>query len=375
MRARVLIVGAGPAGLATAAALAGHGIEARLIDRNPDVGGAYARMDPDLLMTTPSALVGLPGLAAPRGAPYLTAAGYHRYLVAYAEHHRLRAERAAVAAVAPLGRGYRITLTAPDPIADGTAEPGDALAPGAAPDPIDVDAVVLATGMFDTPVRPTLLGLPADGPADGARPRVVHAGAWRIADARAGQRVLIIGGASSAVEIAEACARADAVVTVSVRDAIAISPATVLGHDPTLLLMPLLARLPPALAPGFCAGRRAVPAADRGFGALRRAGRIAVVPAVARIDGRAVVLVDGRRLDVDVIVLATGYRHAVAPAPAALVRDDRGVPRTVDGQSRSHPGLFVVGAPCVRRAASQYVYGMARDAPAIARAIVARLRS
>ena len=52
--------------------------------------------------------------------------------------------------------------------------------------PIDVDAVVLATGMFDTPVRPTLLGLPADGPADGARPRVVHAGAWRIADARAG---------------------------------------------------------------------------------------------------------------------------------------------------------------------------------------------
>lgn len=363
MRARVLIVGAGPAGLATAAALAGQGVEARLIDRNPDVGGAYARMDPDLVMTTPSALVGLPGLAAPRDAPYLTAARYHRYLVAYAEHHRLRAERAAVAAVARSGRGYRIELAA----VDGGA--------GAARDPIDVDAVVLATGMFDTPVRPTLLGLPADGPADAARPRVVHAGGWRIADARAGQRVLIVGGASSAVEIAEACARADAVVTVSVRDAIAIAPATVLGHDPTRLLMPLLARLWPALAPGFCAGRRAVPAADRGFGALRRAGRIAVVPAVARVDGRAVVLVDGRRLDVDVIVLATGYRHAVAPAPAALSRDDRGVPRTVDGQSRSHPGLFVIGAPCVRRAASQYVYGMARDAPAIARAIVAGLRS
>lgn len=362
MGARVLIVGAGPAGLATAAALAARGVGARLVDRTGAVGGAYARMDPEVVMTTPSALVGLPGLPAPRAAPYLTAAAYHAYLEAYAARHGLIAEAAEVRVVTPRAGGYHVRLAT--------------MGGGGRPDIVDVDVavVVLATGMFDFPVRPPLAGLAPDGPADAQRPRVVHAAGWRVADARAGERVLVIGAASSAVEIAEACARAGAIVTVSARDRIAIAPATVAGVDPTLLLLPLLGRLRPLFAPGFCAGRRAVPAADRGFGALRRAGRITVAPAVARFEDRTAVLVDGARLDVDVVILATGYRHAAAPAPADLARDDRGVPRTREGESRSHPGLFVVGAPCARRAASQYIYGMARDAPAIADAIVRGLR-
>ncbi len=365
MGPRVLIVGAGPAGLACAASLAARGVSPLLVDRTGVAGGAYARMDPALVMSTPSALVGLPGLPAPRTAPYLTAAAYHAYLEAYADHHRLVPEPAQVTAVARVGRGYRVRLLS-ETRTSSDADPGPHR-------DLDVDAVVLATGMFDWPVRPTLVGLPADGPADAARPRVVHAAAWRKADARAGQRVLIVGGATSAVEVAEAYARAGADEQLSVRDRVAISPATVLGRDLTAWVMPLLARLRPALARGFCAGRRAVPAADRGFGAFRRAGRIAVVPAVARFDGRAAILVDDRRLTVDVVILATGYRHPVAPGPADLARDDRGLPRTRDGESRSHPGLFVIGAPCSRRAASQYLYGMARDAPAIAAVIAARL--
>ncbi len=360
MGARVLIVGAGPAGLAVAAELARLGVAARLVDRTGAPGGAYGRMDPDLLMTTPSTLVSLPGLRAPHAAAYLTAGAYHRYLVAYAERHRLAPEPLAVTALVRAGRGFRASLAG---VSGTRTDPAQ---------PIDCDAVVLATGMYDFPVRPTLVGLPADGPGDPTRPRVVHAGAWRIADARAGERVLIIGGASSAVEIAEHCARAGAEVAVSVRDRVAIAPLTVLGRDPTRLLMPVLGRLRPWQAPGFCAGRRSVPAADRGFAALRRSGALTVVPAVARVDGRAVELVDGRRLPVDTLILATGYRYACAPAPIELARDDRGVPRTRDGESRSHPGLFVLGAPCVRRAASQYLYGIARDAPAVARAITTR---
>ncbi|HVV86433.1 MAG TPA: NAD(P)-binding domain-containing protein [Kofleriaceae bacterium] len=368
--ARVLIVGAGPAGLAVAACLRERGVGARLVDRHAVAGGAYRRMDPEILMTTPSALVGLPGLDAPRTTPYLTAEAYGAYLERYAEHHRLVPERARVTAIAREGSAYRVALTGATTAA--AADP--VLVPDLGPARVDLfDAIVLATGMFDFPVRPTLAGLPSSA-ATGAPPRVVHAADWRVADARAGERVLIIGGASSAVEIAEACARVGAIVSVSARDRLAIQPATVLGVDPTRALMPLLGRLPPALAPAFCSGRMTVPAADRGFGALRAAGRIAVVPAVARFDGDHAVLVDGRRLDVDIVVLATGYRYAVEPAPAELARDDRGVPRTRHGESRSHPGLFVIGAPCVRRAASQYLYGMARDAPVIADAIARRLR-
>ena len=139
MGPRVLIVGAGPAGLAAAAALAARGARARLIDRTGSVGGAYARMDPDLVMTSPAALVGLPGLAIPRGEPYLTAAGYQRYLEAYAAHHELIVERAEVTAVARTGSRYRVVVRSETRTAQ-----------------LEVDAVVLATGMFDWPLRPTL---------------------------------------------------------------------------------------------------------------------------------------------------------------------------------------------------------------------------
>ena len=377
MGAGVLIVGAGPAGLATAAALRGRGVEARLVDRYGVAGGAYARMDPEILMTTPSRLVSLPGLQAPREKAYLTAAEYARYLAEYGERTGLTVERGEVVELERAsggGEGYVGRIEARGERGTETERAGTGTGTGTGEKGETWAVVVLATGMFDVPVRPRIEGLPEDGAATAARPRVVHAANWRVAEAKEGERVIVIGDASSAVEIAEACARAGSVVSISVRDRVAISPATVLGVDPTLALMPLLARLPPFLARSFCRGRVKVPAADRGFGALREQGRIVVVPAVARVDGRTVALVDGRRLAVDVIVLATGYRHATAPAPRDLARDERGLPRTRDGESRSHPGLFVVGAPCARRAASQYVYGMALDAPAIADAIARRLR-
>jgi putative flavoprotein involved in K+ transport len=381
---RVLIVGGGPAGLATAAALAARAIGARVVDRHGVAGGAYARMDPDIVMTTPSALVSLPGLRAPHGEPYLRTGAYGAYLREYARRTGVTVEPRRVTALERGERGYRVTMTIADDADDADASAtanantaasanADANAGASASTIVDVAIVVLATGMFDHPVRPVLAGLPADGAATPARPRVVHAADWRIADARAGERVLILGGASSAVEIAEACARAGSLVTVSARHGVAITRETIAGVDPTRVLMPLLGRLPPSLARGFCAGRRAVPATDRGFGALRRAGTITVVGALARLDGRTAIVGDGRRLAVDVVVLATGYRYANLPAPADLARDERGVPRTRDGESVSHRGLFVIGAPCVRRAASQYLYGMARDAPAIADTIARRL--
>jgi putative flavoprotein involved in K+ transport len=337
------VIGAGPAGLATAAALATRGVEIRMIDREALIGGAYARMDPTLLMTSPAALTGLPGMTAPppRAGLYLTAAEYVAYLRDYADAHDLVPEAATVSRVRVSGPGYRVEL--------------------ASGEVVDAETIVVASGVFDHPYRPTFAGTPAM--------RVIHSAEWRRDLVKLGMRVVVVGGATSAVEIAELCARAGCTTTVAARR-IAIGPQQVLGLDPTFISLPLLAYVRPHQ---FCRGTYTVPAGDRGFAKLRRNGSLAVRREPVRIDGTIVELADGHRCEADLVVLATGYQHAAPFLPEDLARTPRGIADTRRNESVSHRGIFVVGAPCARAAASQYLYGIARDARRVADTIKARV--
>ncbi len=338
-----LVIGAGPAGLATAALLRRGGMAVRLVDREARVGGAYARLDGTLLMTSPARLTLLPD-GPPTGTlpAYFTASEYLAYLTAYAARHAVVPERATIEEVRASGPGY--------------------LARVRGAEPITTEIVVVASGVHDWPHRPVFAGTPAVP--------VVHAAQWVTeTHARAGSRVLIVGGATSAVEIAEHCARRGCITTLATRK-LALGPQTILGFDPANLVLPLLARLRPR---GFCAGDT-VPAGDRGFAALRDRGAIAVHREPISIAGRTATLADGHRCEIDLVVLATGYRHAAPFLGAEVARTPRGIVRCRRNESVSHRNLFVVGAPCSRSAASQYLYGIARDAEAVAKTIVERTR-
>lgn len=332
-----IVIGAGPAGLAAAVLLARRGVAVRLLDRTGQPGGAYARIDPTMRMTSPARLTALPGRPLAEVPPYFTVGEYLAYLQAYAASAP-DIERAVVERVRAVGPGYELAI-AGEGFDDRT---------------LACETVIVASGVYDFPVVPVLPGTPTVP--------VIHAAHWQTArDARPGRRVLVVGGATSAVEIAEHCARRGCVTTLATRQ-LALGPQTILGFDPANVVMPLLAHVRPRR---FCDGAT-VPAGDRGFAELRRRGALAVHREPVRIDGRTATLADGHVCEVDLVVLATGYRHEAPFLPADLARTRRGTVRCRRNESVSHRGVFVIGAPCARSAASQYLYGIARDAEAVA---------
>lgn len=354
-----VIVGAGPAGLATAACLRGAGLPFVLIDRAGVAGGAYRDIHDGVTLASPAALDGLPGLALAAAAPYVTVPEYRAYLGRYGEHHRLEVTRGQVEEVRRAGDdGFVIHL-------------------GSGGRELRARFVVVATGMWTWPVRPALPGhelcpIP-----------VLHAKAWRGAGAAGGTgtRLLIIGGAASAVELAEEAARAAMHVTVAVRGKLRLAPETVLGLDVHHYIGPL-ERLPPWLARRYCAQLPPLPGTDRGFSRLRAEGRIAVRPGIAHLDRAAgsdadkagrVTFTDGTAAVFDRIVTATGYRFEAPFLPPEVERAAAGHVVARHNESRSWPGLFVVGAPCANRLDSEFLRGIARDAALVARAIAARL--
>jgi putative flavoprotein involved in K+ transport len=94
---------------------------------------------------------------------------------------------------------------------------------------------------------------------------------------------------------------------------------------------------------------------------------------VSAIDRRRVTFVDGHAEEFDSLVLATGYQFRTSFLPDSVARARAGHPLGSEGASRSWAGLYLLGMPCARTVSSEFLYGIARDAPILARRVRARL--
>ena len=366
----VLVLGAGPAGLAVAGCLVTRGVPTSVLDAGAAVGDSRRQRYDRLHLHTPRIQSGLPGLRPPRsGGRWLAKDDYAAYLAGYARRHGIEPELGVVAErVDRTGDGYTVSTDA---------------------GPRQAATVVVATGYQRVPVVPAWPG------TENFRGELLHSSGYRSPAPYRGKRVLVVGTGNSGAEIAADLAEQDAdEVWLScrtpphvIRRQTGPIPTTILGipnqYLPAGLVDPVsrqLARLTaPDLAPyGLprpTTGLKSqflrtsvVPLIDVGLVAQLYAGRVQVVPAVASFGAAGVVLSDGRELEVDVVVAATGYRRGLEDLVGHLgVLDADGAPR-VHG-ARTHPdapGLHFIG---MLPTMAGMLFQINRDARATARQI------
>ncbi len=376
------VIGAGPAGLATAAALRRRGVPAVVLERESVVGASWRRHYDRLHLHTPRELSGLPGLPIPAEfGRWVARDDVVRYLELYAAHHRLE-----VRTSTPVARIERGDRPGADPVADG--RPARWLVDLDGGESLPADLVVVATGFNHTPVPPDFPGI---GTFTG---RVVRACDFRSGEAHAGQDVLVVGtgntGTEIAVDLAEHGARRVRLAVRTpphiVRRDIGPWAAQYTGILVRRLPVPLvdwaaraMARLsvPDLTAHGL--GRppegmltrvvrdNAIPVQDVGLIAAVQAGQVEPVAALQGFAGRDVLLADGTRIQPGVVVVATGWRQGLEPIVGHLgVLDARGLPLSRGG--RTPPGADGLWFTGYTNPVSGMLREIAIDARRIARA-------
>lgn len=369
----VLVIGAGPAGLAAAAELQAAGLRVRLLDRGTEVGHVWRGHYDRLHLHTPRELSHLPRLRIPRRfGRWIARDDVARYLRGYARtlgldvEHGVDVERVERG---PDDRGWALAC------ADGRARLAR--------------FVVVATGYNREPIDPAVPG------ASGFTGRLLVSRDYRDGEPFAGQRVLVVGTGNSGMEIAvdlvEHGAR-DVLLAVRTPPHIvrrATGPWTaahngiLIRHVPTVVadrIAALLQRLTvPDLRPYGLARPReglltrvrrdgAIPVQDVGIVDAIRSGRVRPVAALAAFEGPDALLADGTRVAPDAVVLATGYRAGLEGLVGHFgVLGADGLPVARGGATApSAPGLWFTGF-------TNPISGMFRefriDAKRIARAV------
>lgn len=340
---RILVIGAGAAGLASAAILRRAGAEVTVLERET-VGAAWQARYDCLHLHTVRWLSGLPGHPIPRAyGKWPTRDRVVEYLCAYAARNELDVRSGS--AVERIERDQ------------------DGWSVHAGGETHHARRVVVATGYSSVPYVPSWPG------AYGGE--LVHSSAYRRGDPYRGRRVLVVGAGNSGAEIALDVSRAGASeVLLSVKTPPAVVRRDTLGV-PSQLLGIASARLPVGVvdrvaatmrraAFGDLSGmglpapekpyseflrRRVIPIVDVGLVRAVKEGQVTVVPALERFDDAKPVLADGRVVEVDALIAATGFRTGLEPLVGHLgVLDAAGVP-LVHGADE-HPsaqGVHFVG--------------------------------
>ena len=344
----VVIIGAGPAGIAAAVSLAELGVRSVIIDREAQVASSWRGRYERLKLDTNKWFSCLPDRPYPKGTPIFPTR------VQVADYYDRHAQMVGV--VHRLNTG----VTRIDPLDDGgwqVQTSGGNIA---------ARHVVVATGRAHTPVIPEWPGL------ETFAGEFLHSSTYRNAVPYVGKRVLVVGTGASGLDIAHDLAAGGAAkVWLAVRTPPNILLRSLPGGLPGDVVLRPLFHLSPSVADTILLILRSLSLGDLSeFGlpmpeegafaaAHRRAisptiidmdvidairhGEIEVVQTVASVHPTGVSLVDGTLVQPEVVIAATGYRSGLESMVGHLdVLDEHGFPRIMAPNPASN-GLWFIG--------------------------------
>jgi cation diffusion facilitator CzcD-associated flavoprotein CzcO len=372
---QVVVIGAGPSGVAAAVSLLDCGLQPLLVDRAEHVGSSWRGRYDRLKLNTGRPLSHLPNRRYPKGtAIFPTRSDVADHLDRHAHEKGIslrlgtRVER-----IEPLDDGWRLHTS--------TGE-------------IDTRQVVVATGYEHTPFLPEWPGMQT------FTGDILHSSEYHNPEPFVGKRVLVVGAGSSGMEIVHDVATGGAErAWLSIRTPPNILPRRGPGGIPSDFIATPLCRVPPKLADimggwgrrlcfgdlteyglptptegPFVRGARVgkAPAiVDKEVVEAIRARQFGIVSGIAAIAGGVVELTSGERLEPDVVICATGYRRGLESMVGHLdVLDADGVPVVAD-EVPAAPGLRFIGF-LSRPGLIGYVAGKSKR---VAKSIVRELNS
>jgi cation diffusion facilitator CzcD-associated flavoprotein CzcO len=330
----ILVIGAGPAGLATAYYLQQHGLDYCVLEKH-SVGYSWQNHYDRLHLHTLKAVSGLPGLPMPANYPdFPSARQVQAYLQDYARHFRLNIEEGVeVCHASYQHNGWHLQTSKGE-------RRGQVL--------------VLATGIWSTPIIPAVPGIEQfDG-------QITHASTYRNPQPFVGQRVLVVGAGNSGAEIAVDLSEhgVDTAIAIRSGSSFVAYPRSALAmrlmawffrHAPRIIARPLLARArrtfdhigirthPDAPLDTYPVVGYELPEAVAAGQVRAYAGLCEFIPGGARFE-------DGQEASFDSVIMATGYRPTVQMVRHAFEFDQDGFPRlSPRGRSTRNPHLYAVG--------------------------------
>ncbi len=344
--ASVIVIGAGPAGLATSRELTRVGLDHIVLERGGSVGHVWENLYEGLVLHTGKHLSSLPGMPFPSSTPlFPTRRDFLDYLHRYAASFRV-----------PVKTGEDVTSV--------ERTPEGWLVRTAAGSAIQSRWLVAASGIVSNPRVPVIPG------SESFVGTINHSVSYRKPDGFSGRRVLVVGAGNSAGEIAVELAHAGANVTIAVRSGARVVPLRLLGV-PIQYLAVVLSVLPKSAQRTIEDVMAGVSARMRGpvvvalmgpAGARRdrvcsnvpligfhlvdsiRSGTICLKPGISGLTAAGARFEDGSTLPFDDVILATGYRAALRMFGALVKTDTCGfAARHSRVISADQPGLYFVG--------------------------------